>query len=141
MTVLGAGDDFAAPEQRVGERIAAVSPLTVSATLLQTIQSVKLRVFCLDASDKGWDFYRVVGNSWQENAVTSNTEPAADPTSLASLGPVSANTWYEVDLSSLVTCDGTYSIRIASTSGTEWITPPGRGAAGSAPQLVVTLAS
>ena len=37
MTVLGAGDDFAAPEQRVGERIAAVSPPTVSATLLQTI--------------------------------------------------------------------------------------------------------
>ena len=125
----------------MGERIAAVSPPTVSATLLQSIQSVKLRVFCLDASDKGGDFYRVVDNSWQENAVTSNTEPAADPTSLASLGPVSANTWYEVDLSSLVTGDGTYSIRIASTSGNGVDYSTKEGAAGSAPQLVVTLAS
>ena len=54
-------------------------------------------------------------------------------------GAVNVNTWYEVDLSSLVTGDGTYSIRIASTStnGVNYSTK--EGAAGSAPQLVVTL--
>ena len=106
-----------------------------------SIQSVKLRLFCLDASDKGGDFYRVADNSWQENTVTWNTEPAADPTSIASLGAVSVNTWYEVDLNSLVTGDGTYSIRIASTSGNGVDYSTKEGAAGSAPQLVVTLAS
>ena len=113
---------------------------TVSGVGSGTIQSVKLRLFCLDASDKGGDFYRVADNSWQENTVTWNTEPAADPTSIASLGPVSVNTWYEVDLSSLVTGDGTYSIRIASTSanGVDYSTK--EGAVGSAPQLVVTFA-
>lgn len=67
--------------------------------------------------------------------------PAADPTLRASLGAVSVNTWYEVDLSSLVTGDGTYSIRIASTSGNGVDYSTKEGAAGSAPQLVVTLAS
>ena len=113
---------------------------TVSGVGSGTIQSVTLRLFCLDASDKGGDFYRVADNSWQENTVTWNTEPPADPTSLASLGAVGANTWYEVDLSSLVTGDGTYSIRIASTSanGADYSTK--EGAAGSAPQLVVDFA-
>jgi hypothetical protein len=73
--------------------------------------------------------------------VTWNTQPQADPTSIASLGAVSVNTWYEVDLTSLVTGGGTYSIRIASTSanGVDYSTR--EGTAGSAPLLVVTLGS
>ena len=112
---------------------------TVSGVGSGTIQSVTLRLFCLDGSDKGGDVYWVPDNSWQEKSVDWNTEPAADPTLRASLGAVSANTWYEVDLSSLVTGDGTYSIRIASTSsnGADYSTK--EGTAGLAPQLVVTL--
>ena len=71
---------------------------TVSGVGSSTIQGVKLRLFCLDASDKGGDFYRVADNSWQENAVTFNTEPPADAAPIASLGAVSANTWNEVSL-------------------------------------------
>lgn len=73
--------------------------------------------------------------------MTWNTQPQADPTSIASLRAVSVNTWYEVDLTSLVTGGGTYSIRIASTSanGVDYSTK--EGAVGSAPQLVVTLGS
>jgi hypothetical protein len=110
---------------------------TVSGVGSGTIQSVTLRLFSLDSSDKGGDFYWVPDNSWQEKIVDWNTEPAADPTLRASLGAVSVNTWYEVDLSSLVTGDGTYSIRIASTSsnGADYSTK--EGAAGLAPQLVV----
>jgi hypothetical protein len=112
---------------------------TVSGVGSGTIQSVKLRLYCLDASDKGGDFFRVADNTWQENTVTWNTEPPADATSIASLGAVSVNTWYEVDLTALVTGEGTYSIRVASTStnGANYSTK--EGAAGSAPQLVVTL--
>lgn len=110
---------------------------TVSGVGSGTIQNVRLRLFCLDVSDKGGDFYWVPDNSWQEKTVNWNTEPAADPTVRASLGAVTANSWYEVDLSSLVTGDGTYSIRIASTSsnGADYSTK--EGAAGFAPQLVV----
>lgn len=86
---------------------------------------------------RGGDFYWVPDNSWQENTVNWNTEPAADPTLRASLGAFSVNTWHEVDLSSLVTGDGTYSIRIATTSsnGADFSTK--EGAAGFGPQLVV----
>ena len=72
--------------------------------------------------------------------MTWDTQPSADATSIASLGPVIANAWYEVDLTSLVTGDGTYSIEITSTSanGADYSTK--EGAAGFAPQLVVTLA-
>ena len=110
---------------------------TVSGVGSGTIQSVKLRLFCLDTADNGGDFYRVSDNSWPEKTVNWNSQPAADLTSLASLGAVTANTWYEVDLSSLVTGDGTYSIRIASTSsnGADYSTK--EGAAGFGPQLVV----
>ena len=110
---------------------------TVSGVGSGTIQSVTLRLFSLDSSDKGGHFYWVPDNSWQEKIVDWNTEPAADPNLRASLGAVSVNTWYEVDLSSLVTGDGTYSIRIASTSsnGADYSTK--EGAAGLAPQLVV----
>jgi hypothetical protein len=112
---------------------------TVSGLGSSPIQSVTLRLFCLDASDKGGDVYWVPDNSWQEKTVNWNTEPAADPTLRASLGAVSANTWYDVDLSSLVTGDGTYSIRIASTSsnGTDYSTK--EGPAGFAPELVVAV--
>ena len=112
---------------------------TVSGVGSGTIQSVMLRLYCLDASNKGGDFFRATSNSWQENTVTWNTQPPADPTSIASLGAVNANTWYEVDLSSLVTGNGTYSIRIASTSANAVDYSTKEGAAGFAPQLVVTL--
>jgi len=56
---------------------------------------------------------------------------------LASLGAVSVNTWYEVDVTSLVTGDGTYSLRISSTStnGADYSSKEGA----HAPELVLTL--
>jgi len=82
----------------------------------QQITSAKLRLFNVDASGKGGDFYRVSNNTWQESTVTWSNAPAADTTLLASLGAVSVNTWYEINLTSLVTGNGTYSLRISSTS-------------------------
>ena len=60
---------------------------TVSGVGSGTLQGVTLRLYCLDASDTGGDFFRVASNSWGENTVTWNTQPAADPTSFASLAP------------------------------------------------------
>ena len=49
--------------------------------------------------------------------MTWNNAPTADTTLLASLGSVSINTWYEVDITSLITGDGTYSLRISDSVG------------------------
>ena len=112
---------------------------TVSGVGSATIQSVELRLYCLEGSDQGGDFLSIADNSWQENTVTWNTEPPADPTPIASLGAVSTGSWYEVDLTAVVTGDGTYSFQIASTSSNGASYSSREGAAGSAPQLVVTL--
>jgi hypothetical protein len=100
-----------------------------------------LRLYAVDSSDIGGIFFRTGDTSWAENTVTWNTAPIADPSPTASLGRVVAGTWYEVDLTSIVTGNGTYSVRISSTStnGADYASK--EGLAGFAPQLVVMLTS
>jgi hypothetical protein len=101
----------------------------------QTITSAKLRLYAVDPSSKGGDFYPMSDNTWQQGTVTWNNAPAAGTTLLASLGPVKVNTWYEVNLTSLITGDGTYSLRVSSTSsdGADYSSKEGT----NPPQLVI----
>jgi hypothetical protein len=101
------------------------------------VTSAKLRLYNVDPSGKGGDFYQVSDNSWQEETITWNSAPAALPDLRASLGSVSASNWYEVDLTSLIAGDGTYSLLISSTSsdGADYSSKEGA----NPPQLVVTV--
>ena len=110
----------------------------VSAVGTRQVVSAKLRLFCEDGSSIGGAFYRVADNTWSEGTVTWNTAPAADPVSFTSLGAVVAGNWYEVDVSSLVTGDGTFSLKMISTSGDGAYYTSKEGAAGFAPQLILT---
>src|SRR6185436_720686 len=74
---------------------------TVSGVGSRTVLTAKLRIYCEDGSSVGGALYRVTDNSWTEAAVTWNTAPAANATSFATLGTVSAGSWYEVDVKSL----------------------------------------
>ena len=98
----------------------------------------ELRLYAFDPSPSGGRFFRTASSSWSESAVTWTSAPAADPSPLAILGAVAAGTWYEVDLSSLVKADGTYSLRVTSTdtNGADYTSK--EGTAGFAPRLVVT---
>lgn len=111
----------------------------VSGTAGKTIRGVRLRLYCVNASPAGGGLYPVSDSSWQEGTVTWNNQPAAGSTAIASLGAVSANTWHEVDLTSLVTGDGTYSIRIATPSGNAATYNSREATAGLTPSLIVTL--
>lgn len=110
---------------------------TVSGLNGKQVSNAKLRFYNLDPSSKGGDFYAVSDNSWQQATVTWNNAPAALTTQLASLGAVSAGNWYEIDLTSLITGDGTYSLRISSTSsdGADYSSKEGT----NPPQLVITV--
>src|SRR5215212_2214351 len=105
------------------------------------VASAKLRLYCLDGSSIGGSFYRVANNTWNEGTVTWNNAPAADANSVASLGTVAAGTWYEVDLTSLVSGDGTVSLRVTSLSSNGADYSSKEGTAGLALQLLVTLGS
>lgn len=105
-----------------------------------SITSAKLRLYNVNSSNIGGIFHRAVNNNWMEGTVTWNTAPSADPAVLASLGSVTSGNWYEVDITSslLITGDGTYSIRVDSTSnnGTAYRS---KEAVGFSPQLVLTV--
>jgi hypothetical protein len=71
--------------------------------------------------------------------VTWNTLPPADPSSIGVIGPVTVGAWAQVDVSSLVTGDGTYSLEIAKTASNAAFYSTKEGTPGFAAQLVVTL--
>src|ERR671937_1575399 len=90
----------------------------VSGINTRLVLSAKLRLYCTKASDSGGALHRVADTSWSESTVNWNTQPAADAATLASLGAVSSGKWYELDVTQLVTGDGTYSLKATSASST-----------------------
>jgi chitodextrinase len=117
----------------------AVMKLTVTGVGTQTVAGAKLRLFNTGASNSGGAFSATATADWTETGVTWNTAPAAVGSPVATLGAVASNTWYEVDLSSLVRGDGVYSLRLttSSTDGVKWASR--QASASQVPQLVVTL--
>ena len=111
---------------------------TVSGIGPHAIISAKLRLYCVNASAFGGEFHRTADTTWGEGSVNWNNAPVADATVLGTLGKVTASNWYEVDVTSLVTGDGTYSIRARSTSTDGAYYSSKEGTAGFAPQLVIT---
>jgi titin len=89
----------------------------VSGVLGRTVSKASLNLWVsTDGSVFGGSFYRVADNSWTENTVTWNNAPAADATPIASLGSVKTDFSYSVDLTSVITGDGTYSLLLKSTN-------------------------
>jgi len=88
----------------------------VSGLAGRTVTRATLKLYNTDNSSIGGKFYRVNDQSWSEESVTWNTAPAHDGTLVASLGAVTGGNWYSVDLTSLISADGTYSLRVSSTS-------------------------
>ena len=102
------------------------------------ILSARLRLFCVNASNVGGSFHRVADTSWSESSVNWNTAPAGDAATLGQLGAVALNTWYDFDVTPLVTGDGTVSLDATSTSSDGADYTSKEGTAGFAPQLIVT---
>jgi Bacterial Ig domain/K319L-like, PKD domain len=111
--------------------------LTVSGVGSRSIVSARLRLYNVDSSDKGGDFYAIADTSWTESGVTWSNAPAAGSL-VASLGAVTKDTWYEVDVTSLITGDGVFGLRVKSTSS-NWVGYGSKERAGVIPELVVTV--
>ena len=74
-----------------------------------------------DTAPVGGRVFRTLG-SWDERTTTWNTRPSLETTPVASIGAVSAKTWYEVALPLDVLRSGVVSLGIDSTSsnGARW---------------------
>ncbi len=77
--------------------------------------SAKLRLFCTGGSDVGGQVFFTTSN-WRETSITWNNKPAATSEEIASLGPVSTDTWVEFDVTSAVVGPGLGSFILRSTS-------------------------
>lgn len=100
------------------------------------VVSAKLRLYNVDASNVGGFFYKTA-TTWTQGSVTWNNAPATEGSALGSLGSVSINSWYEVDVTPLVTGSGVVSLKVTSTSsdGADYSSKEGA----NPPQLVVTV--
>lgn len=112
----------------------------VSGVGSSSVLSATLRLFNIDRSSFGGDFWIVTDPGWSQDTVTWANAPAGDGGFLGSLGSVSAGTWYEIDVTALVTGDGAVSIRITSDNrnGADYASTENSN--GNAPQLIVTTA-
>ena len=81
-----------------------------------TITRAVIRLFVTDGSDNGGAWYRVDPAAWSETAINWNNAPPLTGTPVASVGTVSAGNWIEVDVTSVVTGNGSYSFGAISTS-------------------------
>lgn len=117
------------------------SLLTFNVTgISRPVATAKLRLYNVDSSSVGGEFYRISNPTWTESSVTWNTAPTADPTPFASLASVRAGNWYEVNLGSIVTGNGLVGLKITSTSSNGADYTSKEGSASFQPQLVVETA-
>ncbi len=92
--------------------------------LIGNIQSMKLRLRVTDGSDNsstsGGRIFHVSNDfldnetPWTEAQLTYKNAPVTSRTHFAAIGPVTENTWVEIDVSSIVVEDGVYSFLVSS---------------------------
>jgi hypothetical protein len=86
----------------------------VSGVAGRRVVQARLALACLNGSNSGGRFSSASSN-WTESSVTWATAPPAG-TQLATLGAVVSGLVYEVDVTPLVTGDGSFSVRVGSAS-------------------------
>ncbi|TDC36963.1 DNRLRE domain-containing protein [Micromonospora sp. 15K316] len=105
-----------------------------------TVSSAKLRLRTIsgnDGSSAGGTFRAMSNTTWSETGTTWNNQPGIDGATLGSIGSVTADGWYEVDVTSHVRGNGTFSFG-ATSSNTDGAYYDSRESGADAPQLVVT---
>lgn len=112
---------------------------TVSGIGSKTVVSAKLRLYAVDPSNTGGRLHRVTSTSWTESGIKWSNHPSYSSTTIGTIGTVISGAWYEVDVKSVVTADGTYAFALESTStnGADYVSR--EGASANRPQLVVVI--
>jgi glucose/arabinose dehydrogenase/PKD repeat protein len=102
------------------------------------VTQAKLRVFAGTGNSIGYDIRGVTNATWGETSITYGNRPATGDV-VKSSGRVTAGTWTEVDVTSLVSGSGLLSLALTSTSTTATSFDSRESA--NDPQLVVTYGS
>ena len=99
---------------------------------------VILRLFATSTSTTGVTVTGVSDTSWGEKTIIYNNMPAIDGSVGGSSGPIkTANTFISINITSLITGSGTFSIAVTTTNSTA-IGMASRETGANSPQLVIT---
>jgi hypothetical protein len=86
------------------------------------LQQAKLRLFVVNSSNQGGSFYLVSNNfnnssqPWTEEGMLWDNAPIISGSPLVTIGAVSLNSFVEVDVTSAISGNGTYSFAIKTSS-------------------------
>ncbi len=99
------------------------------------VTSAKLRIYANSANKIGVIVDKVSDNNWEEKSITFKNAPEVGEQITKSSG-FTKGIWIEVDITSYITGDGTYSVALTTTSDTN-INLASREAGTKSPALVV----
>jgi chitodextrinase len=105
-------------------------------TLTSAVTKATLRVYALKGSASPLDVRAVADNSWVESSLTYATAPPPSTTVTASSGAIAAG-WVDLDVTPLVSGNGTYSFALTSASRTSVSLAARERGSSTAAQLVV----
>ena len=102
-----------------------------------TAQSAKLRIYANSSNKIGFTVSSVTASDWTEKSITFNNSPVIGE-QINTSKPIIRNTWVEVDVTSAIISDGSYSFAITTTSARN-TNLDSREAGSRAPQLIITI--
>jgi hypothetical protein len=105
----------------------------------KTVVSAKLRLYAVDPSDAGGRLHRLTSTSWAETGITWANAPAYSASVVGTLGSVAVNVWYELDVKSQISADGTVSFVLESTSTNGADYRAREAGSATAPRLVIVV--
>ncbi|HEX7171321.1 MAG TPA: DNRLRE domain-containing protein, partial [Candidatus Limnocylindria bacterium] len=79
------------------------------------VTSAKLRLWITNGTGNGPEVF-LTEAGWAETVVTWNTRPAITSGVIADTGAIPQGAWYEIDVTSAITGDGTYAFVLSSIS-------------------------
>jgi hypothetical protein len=100
-----------------------------------TVRRVTLRIYANSASSAGYNIGNVTDNTWTESTINYNNAPAIG-TSVGTSDAFGAGVWTTVDVTSLVTGNGTLNLGLYTTSATA-ISFNSQQSSINGPQLIV----
>jgi hypothetical protein len=82
------------------------------------VSKATLRVYANSDQSMGYDVHRVANTSWTEMTITASNAPPWDAAVLGSSGPIQSGSWTSVDVTALISGDGTYNLALTTNSST-----------------------
>src|SRR5438046_1965908 len=105
-----------------------------------SVVSATLRLKSQTTASVGYDARSVANNTWGETTITYQNAPAPSGTITGSSGALTSGQFSSVNITPLVTGNGSISVAVTTTSSTG-ITMSSRSTGSAAPQLVVQTTS